>query len=174
MCIRKSSRKSEGISLISLIITIIVIIILAAIVIFTGLSTPDRAQFSKFASEFSDFQTAVTQDFFERKKDYSVANQTRSDAQIYYEIASGTPSEMNRLPIAEDYVEALQQEYNIQPEPLKGKEIYLITSDTNVAEVKSNKNYYETSEKHFVTDEGETFTLPGYRVEEGRNNQVVH
>ena len=72
MTIKNVLTAKRGISLISLIITIIVIIILAAIVIFTGLSTPDRAQFSKFASEFSDFQTAVTQDFYEKKKDYSV------------------------------------------------------------------------------------------------------
>ena len=56
---------SRGISLISLIITIIVIIILAAIVIFTGINTPYRANFAKFTSECSDLQTSVTQEFYE-------------------------------------------------------------------------------------------------------------
>ena len=58
--------------MISLIITIIVIIILAAIVIFTGLNTPDRANFAKFVSEFSDFRTAVQQDYFAKKTKFSV------------------------------------------------------------------------------------------------------
>ena len=69
---------SAGISLISLIITIIVIIILAAIVIFTGLNTPDRANFAKFAQNFSDFQTAVSQDYMQKKAEYAIERKTRS------------------------------------------------------------------------------------------------
>ena len=64
---KKSRGKQAGISLISLIITIIVIIFLTAIVIFTGLNTPDRATFARFVSEFSDFNTAIQQDFLRRK-----------------------------------------------------------------------------------------------------------
>ena len=45
----------------------IVIIILAAIVIFTGLNTPDRANLAKFVQEISDFRTAVQQDFLIEK-----------------------------------------------------------------------------------------------------------
>jgi hypothetical protein len=49
----------KGISLIALIITIIVIIILAAIVIGTGLTTPENANRAKFAGNMSEVQHAV-------------------------------------------------------------------------------------------------------------------
>ena len=78
----------KGISLISLIITIIVIIILAAIVIFTGLNTPDRANLAKFTQNISDFRTAVQQDFMEKKAEYATNGLSRSNAQIYYIIDS--------------------------------------------------------------------------------------
>ena len=83
------SHFSEGISLIALIITIIVIIILAAIVIFSGLNTPDRANLAKFVQEISDFRLAVQQDFMNKKAEYAISGKSRSDAQIYYIIANG-------------------------------------------------------------------------------------
>ena len=49
----------SGISLISLIITIIVIIILAAIVIFSGLGTPDSAGFAGFTQQVDNVYMAV-------------------------------------------------------------------------------------------------------------------
>jgi hypothetical protein len=51
--------KQKGISLIALIITIIVIIILAAIVIGTGLTTPENANRAKFTGNMSEVQHAV-------------------------------------------------------------------------------------------------------------------
>ena len=93
--VRQGSNNKAGISLISLIITIIVIIILAAIVIFTGLNTPDRANLARFVSEFSDFNSAVQQDYMRRKTQNAMAGNTRTDAQIYYSIASGTEVSMN-------------------------------------------------------------------------------
>ena len=81
----KSMKKSNlGISLISLIITIIVIIILAAIVIFTGLGTPDQANFARFAQEFSDFNLAVDNAYMKEFTDNALSKITRNKKQIYY------------------------------------------------------------------------------------------
>ena len=158
------SPAKAGISLISLVITVIVIIILAAIVIFTGLSTPDRANFAKFTSEFSDFQTAVEQDYYNRYQKHALANGTRSKAQIYYEIASNDDKGMEEEPNAVGLVAELPVE--LQGGNLRGTEYFEITDDTNVLNWKKNTNYYEPTEKHYVTDEGEVFTLPGYLVDE--------
>ena len=81
--------KNQGISLISLIITIIVIIILAAIVIFTGLGTPDSAQFAKFTSQVDDVYTAVLDQYSKLKVSHATKRDTRTNEQIYLEIATG-------------------------------------------------------------------------------------
>ena len=145
-------KMKEGISLISLIITIIVIIILAAIVIFTGLGTPDSANFAKFASEFSDFGMAITNDYMNRKAEYAVKNQTRSEKQIYYMIASGTEIDMNDSVSPVGTIEELG--LNIIPEELQGTEYYEILSDKYVENWKKEKYYYAKDEKYYVTDKG--------------------
>ena len=163
-------KSKKGISLVSLIITIIVIIILAAIVIFTGLNTPDRANFAKFAHTFSDFQTAVTQDYMQKKAQYAIENKTRSDAQIYYNIAKNTDwatsNDINQKPSGDTTISELA--ISTYPEPLKGEDCYEVTDDTVVYNWNKNFGYYEarTMEHHYITDEGESFFLPGYLVEE--------
>ena len=79
--------KNQGISLISLIITIIVIIILAAIVIFTGLGTPDSAQFSNFCQEVDNVYMAVIDEFADLKVAHAISGDYRTDEQIYLELA---------------------------------------------------------------------------------------
>ena len=158
-------KNSFGISLISLIITIIVIIILAAIVIFTGLRTPDQANFAKFTSEFSDFNLAVDNAYMKEFQDNALANETRSKKQVYYKIATGTDvgeEDVNKVPVASGTVNGLG--VNIYPEMLPGEEFYEITSDTNVKNWKVEKKYYAETEKHYLTDEGVAFVLPGYLV----------
>ena len=162
-------KMKEGISLISLIITIIVIIILAAIVIFTGLGTPDSANFAKYASEFSDFGMAITNDYMNRKAEYAINGQTRSEKQIYYMIASGTEIDMNDEPIAVGTLEELG--LNIIPEEFQGTEYYEITSDKNVENWQREKQYYEKNEKYYVTDNGEALCYQGIykKIMEQRN-----
>ena len=173
-------KKQNGISLISLIITIIVIIILAAIVIFTGLNTPDRANFAKFVHEFSDFHTATIHDFSDRKMKYSLSNQSKSDKAIYYEMATGSVwIDLNEIPYYSGEVATLNGSIangglgKIYPEGLEGEHYYEITDDKNIKEWKSNKGYGEvrktgssTGEHHYITDKGEPFILPGYRVDD--------
>lgn len=175
MKIRDLSDNKRGISLISLIITIIVIIILAAIVIFTGLNTPDRANLAKFMQEFSDFRTAITQDFMNKKTEYALSGKSRSNAQIYYAIATGEDykEDINKAPTAAGTVGSLG--ITVFPEALTGTDFYEIKDDAYVAEWKNNKAYYEargvSGERHFLTDEGEPFILPGYLVREDSQNK---
>lgn len=81
--------KNQGISLISLIITIIVIIILAAIVIFTGLGTPDSAQFSNFCSQVDNVYVAMLDSFGDLKASHAISGDYRTNEQIYLQIATG-------------------------------------------------------------------------------------
>ena len=77
--------KNQGISLISLIITIIVIIILAAIVIFTGLGTPDSAQFAAFTNDVDSVYAAMIDKFSDLKVAHAVSGETRTNEQIYFQ-----------------------------------------------------------------------------------------
>ena len=82
-------RSSKGISLISLIITIIVIIILAAIVIFSGMGTPEKAQLSAVISDIDNVQTAVDQAYYGFYTEKSVAGGVWSKSQFYEAVATG-------------------------------------------------------------------------------------
>lgn len=81
--------KNQGISLISLIITIIVIIILAAIVIFSGMDTPERAQLSNFSQQVSNVHSAVLDQLTGVSTAYATTGKTRNTEQIYYTLANG-------------------------------------------------------------------------------------
>lgn len=81
--------KNQGISLISLIITIIVIIILAAIVIFSGMDTPERAQLSNFAQQVSNVSSAVVDQLTGVTTEFATSGKTRNTEQIYYYLATG-------------------------------------------------------------------------------------
>lgn len=81
--------KNQGISLISLIITIIVIIILAAIVIFSGMDTPERAQLSNFAQQVSNVNSAIVDQLTGVSTAYATTGKTRNTEQIYYTLANG-------------------------------------------------------------------------------------
>ena len=115
-----------------LIITIIVIIILAAIVIFSGLNTPDRANLARFVQSFSDYNTAIMGDFTAKKTKYALEGKARTDAQIYYIIATG---------------------------------------NENIVDVNDAPTPVATMEKHYVTDKGEAFVLPGYLISENGTNR---
>ena len=81
--------KNQGISLISLIITIIVIIILAAIVIFSGMDTPERAQLANFGQQVSNISSAITDQLTAASVNYGTSGKTRNTEQIYYTLATG-------------------------------------------------------------------------------------
>ena len=81
--------KNQGISLISLIITIIVIIILAAIVIFSGMDTPERAQLANFGQQVSNISSAITDQLTGVSVNYGTSGRTRKTEQLYYTLATG-------------------------------------------------------------------------------------
>lgn len=160
-----------GLSLISLIITVIVIIILATIVIFSGLKTPDRANFAKFAEDFSSYKTAIAEDFMKKKTAYALEEKTRTDEQIYYIIATGNENNVdaNTNPIESGLINDLAIE--IYPEKLSGTKYFEITSDTNIEGINKENFFFEPDEKHYITDEGEVFILPGYLVDDGDSHR---
>ena len=88
-------KKKEGISLISLIITIIVIIILAAIVIFSGMGTPEKAQLASFATDLDNVESAVLQAYADKRIEIGVNGEVWTSAQIYESIATGEDNRDN-------------------------------------------------------------------------------
>ena len=100
-------KQNRGISLISLIITIIVIIILAAIVIFSGMGTPERAQLSAVISDIDNVQTAVDQAYYGLYTEKSVAGEVWTKSQFYEAVATGETNRDNLtgtgiVPISKD------------------------------------------------------------------------
>ena len=88
-------KQNRGISLISLIITIIVIIILAAIVIFSGMGTPEKAQLSAVISDIDNVQTAVDQAYYGFYTEKSVAGEVWTKSQFYEAVATGETNRDN-------------------------------------------------------------------------------
>ena len=88
-------KRKQGISLISLIITIIVIIILAAIVIFSGMGTPEKAQLSAVISDIDNVQTAVDQAYYGFYTEKSVAGEVWTKSQFYEAVATGETNRDN-------------------------------------------------------------------------------
>ena len=102
-----NKKSSKGISLISLIITIIVIIILAAIVIFSGMGTPEKAQLSAVISDIDNVQTAVDQAYYGLYTEKSVAGEVWTKSQFYEAVATGETDRENLtgtgiVPISKD------------------------------------------------------------------------
>lgn len=161
--------KNKGISLISLIITIIVVIILAAIAIFTGFGAVDQAGLAKFTGEFSDFQTAVDHDYLARKQEAALSGITLTNEQHYYMIAKGIPVN-GTVPASSDIlgeeVEGIDEIKATLSEELNGDKYFEITSDTNVKGWNSQKKYLSVGERHYITNIGEVFIVPGYEYKD--------
>ena len=88
-------KQNQGISLISLIITIIVIIIIGAVVIFSGMGTPEKAQLSAIISDMDNVQTAVDQAYYGFYTEKSVAGEVWTKSQFYEAVATGETSREN-------------------------------------------------------------------------------
>ena len=104
---KNMKKQDRGISLISLIITIIVIIILAAIVIFSGMGTPEKAQLSAVISDIDNVQTAVDQAYYGFYTEKSAAGEVWTKSQFYEAVATGETNRDNLtgtgiVPISKD------------------------------------------------------------------------
>ena len=162
-------KNQKGVSMITLIITIIVIIILAAIA-FVGMDdATGGAQFSGFAQEFGDYALNFKADSVgDLREKYGVDGVTKTDAQLYYEAATGTAAEAGVLVPAGEVFSALAAK-----DVLKGgtsdmfaedAKCYKIV-DSNVTGYEDNHKFYGDNlgtEEHYVTEKGVVFTIPGF------------
>ena len=104
-------KQNLGISLISLIITIIVIIILAAIVIFSGMGTPEKAQLSAVISDIDNVQTAVDQAYYGLYTEKSVEGEVWTKSQYYESVATG---EMDRSKLSGTGIVEISEEGRVK------------------------------------------------------------
>ena len=92
-------RKNEkGVSLIALVITIIVVLILAAIAFNNSTSTIGKADYSKFVSNITEVQDAITQKAASVKGDAVSNGMQMTDEQAYNYVARGGKTEDDILP----------------------------------------------------------------------------
>lgn len=149
---------NQGISLISLIITIIVIIILAAIVIFSGLGTPDSAQFSNFCQDCDNVYNAVMNKFADLKVEHALEGNYRTDEQIYIQIATGEdPNQYsimgNNVVFSGDSIDDAGTSAGVQ---LIKKEKSKEMIDLVLPTVRQTNNAW------YVTKDGRVFNATGY------------
>ena len=133
-------KNQKGISLIALIITIIVIIILAAIVITMSLSTPEQASFAAYCNAMGALQEKVTLAYGEVYTDHAIANESKTRAQIYYEVATGTEGE---------------------PTGTSTK----ISSETYVGELPEITTSADTNLEYYITLDGLVFNMPAFEYD---------
>lgn len=80
---------NKGISLISQIIIIIVVIVLAAIAIFSGMDTTEKAQFSKVISDIDSVQTSADQAYSGLYTDRNLMGEVWTKGELYEAVATG-------------------------------------------------------------------------------------
>lgn len=185
----EKTKEKNGISLVALIITIIVIILLASIVMLASGDSVDEAAFAKFTSEFGDYDGAVKNAFLTKKAELTIKGTSLSDKEIYYMVAKNiAEKDYDGKVVANGKVANLG--LNILPEKLEGEEYFeitgtqyssllqkqnlstigngLLTANQNQLELLNRtKPFYSADEKIYVTDSGESFTLPGFPRKQG-------
>lgn len=153
-------KNNFGISLVALIITIVVMVIIAAVAIFNGFNTAEKAGLAKFIHEASNFNSALQYDYISRIR-YNPEYAGMNNNQIYYVMAKGIKPGTHVVP------EPSQIDWGdvqILPYPLEGTEFYEITDDRNIASWDLNKRYGD-EDRHYISNKGEGFILPGYAVQ---------
>ena len=156
----------------NLIVTVAVIIILSSIVIFTGLDTPDSAQFSAFCNDVDSVYMNVMDKYGNLKADHAINGDYRTNEQIYIEIATGTDpgqySSMGNNYIKTDAINGIPT----------GDGIQLIKASSNAAEGKMKSGYSSTGNNEslikylpqvrgtdnawYVTEDGRIFNATGH------------
>lgn len=155
------SKNSKGITNAGLLVAVLIIAI--GVFVFAklaGLLGGDK--FQNFKKDFDDYADSLKQDYLMRK---SNSLTQPKESKFYYEIANG-------VSISDDTVfeptgTIAKLGLDVKPETFSGTEFYEIKKDTNIVGISFNKNFSGSSEKHYVTDKGEVFFLPGFMQEEG-------
>jgi len=157
---RKNDSKN-GITIIGLAVLIIVIIIMV-VVFFRIKALFNGDPFTAFQKSFNAYASAINQDYLYQK---SKNGSQTEDAKIYYAIARDTVilDDMSDATIA-GTVNSLG--LDLKPNKLTGINIFEIKSDTSITDVNSKQKFYDSKEKHYITDNGDVFFLPGYKHEE--------
>ena len=159
-------KNQKGVSMITLIITIIVIIILAAIA-FVGMDdATGGAQFSGFAQEFGDYALNFKSDTVgDLREKYGVDGIAKTDAQLYYEAATGTAPAAGVLVPAGKLLAGLTELKGGNTDMLGAEMKCYLIDDSNVSGYEANHKFYGDNlgtEQHYVTEKGDVFTIPGF------------
>lgn len=152
--------KKQGISLIALIITIIVVIIITAITIYSSFDVVDKATLAKFKSEFADFRTLIQHEFLDLKKDKALSSNSLSNKDIYQAMCKIDDVDEDIKDMA-----MLKETYGDATNILEGVEFYELKDSPEILEWKRNKKYVVGEAKIYITNEGDVFTLPGFKVD---------
>ena len=151
--------KNQGISLISLIITIIVIIILAAIVIFSGMDTPERAQLANFGQQVSNVSSAIVDQLTGVSTEFATEGKTRNTEQIYYRLVTGTDcgqfGSMTTIGSGPNSGDSTAVCQNIIPSHAEKK-----TSEGGLG--LALPKVRETNKAWYVTEDGKVFNATGF------------
>ena len=91
---------------------------------------------------------------------------TLTQPQIYYMIASGKKYSEVVGKQTEPSGKVSELTVEILGDPLLGNEYYELVDDKNIAGVEKHKKWFSETEKHYVTDDGVAFVLPGFLEEE--------
>ena len=146
-------RREEGVSLIALVITIIVVLILAAIAFNSSTSTIGKADYSKFVTNITEVQDAITQKALSLKGDMVAHGRQLTDEQAYNYVARGGKTDADvltrdRIP---DYT-VIEKTADIG-----------IKLPVMKVETKSKSNVEVT---YAITKAGKVFVWPPYKYEE--------
>jgi len=164
--------KNQGISLIALIITIIVIIILAAIVIFTGLGTPESAQFSAFTNDVDTVYMAVMDKFADLKVQHTLSGDYRTNEQIYIEIAQGKAAADQYTVMNTDGTTAGSAANGIGNGDAGTGCINIQKDNTlltvRLPKVREDENYW------YILKDGRVFNETGYLYKSGDERSLAH
>ena len=192
-----SSKK--GISMIALIITIIIIIILAAIVFIASSDTIGSASYATFSQEFSDYALNFQNDALSNVRlKYGTAGKVVTNAQAVYMASKpgNTITDGELIPAGVEFVTALgkltskalydENRTNVTAQywgaPTSGNEndnndIACYELADNAIKGYKNPEFYGNNlgqEKHYVTENGFVFTIPGYpREVDGINRMYI-
>lgn len=149
--------------LLGIVLAVVLVVPLSILILNSGSNTISQANYARFAQQFGEFSDAIAIQKASLKGNYAMQGVIRTDAQLYYEIANNeAPSTNVNIPRGEnfyyDFLEFDEECYEITDYTLIEEEYY-----------GSNFNFYgneDDGEKHYITSEGNVFTLPGYKEEQ--------
>lgn len=164
--------RNQGVSLVSLIITIIVTIILAAIVIFSGMDTPERAQLATFGNNVTNVSSAMTDQLTGVSTNFATQSKTRNTEQIYFTLATGYDNGQFGAMIGDDpaAAEITNNTYNVDNMDSGDLDKNCQRIIPAHAEAKSKDGglgyvlpkVRESNEAWYVTEEGQVFNATGF------------